>query len=229
MRILLVEDATRLRQGLCSALKRTGYCVDTAADGEEGLWSAQSNAYDTIILDIMLPKLSGLEILHQLRTGGNEVPILLLTAKDTIPDRVTGLRAGADDYLIKPFDLEEMLARVEALCRRAYRSTHNVVTIGTLTVNTTSRKAAVSGNEVRLTSREFALLEYLARRRGEIVSRNEIEAHIYDDQVEPMSNVVDSAIYALRKKLVEAGVPALIHTRRGLGYILETADREPAQ
>jgi DNA-binding response OmpR family regulator len=182
---------------------------------------ATSNTYDLIVLDIMLPKLDGLTLLSRLRAAGNEVHVLLLTARDSVSDRVSGLQSGGDDYLVKPFALEEFLARVQALCRRAYGKKQNVLAIGDLEVDTLGRGAKRAGRALELTAREYLLLEYLARRRGEVVSRGDIESHIYDGHVDPMSNVVDSAICGLRKKIGLTGEAALIHTRRGLGYVLE--------
>jgi len=221
MRVLVVEDSTRLQRTLGTALRKSGYAVDVAGDGEEGQWLAESHDYDVIIMDIMLPKRDGLAVLSELRQKGRETHVLLLTARDTVPDRVRGLRAGADDYLVKPFVLEELLARVEALCRRAYGSKHSVIAVDDLEIDTLGRRVRRSGKTVDLTAREYLLLEYLARRRGQVVSRSEIEEHIYDGQVDPMSNVVDSAICSLRKKLAEYGEAPLIHTRRGLGYALD--------
>jgi len=223
MRLLLIEDSPRLSRHVGTALRRSGYAVDTAGDGEEGLWLAESNDYDAIILDLMLPKRDGLDVLRTLRAKGRSVHVLLLTARDTVADRVTGLTAGADDYLVKPFAMEEMLARVQALCRRAYGTKQNRLGAGDLEFDTDARTVARAGRAIALTARELLLLEYLLRRAGTVVSRSEIEEHIYDGQVDPMSNVVDSAVCGLRKKL--AG-PPLIHTRRGLGYILEPAPAE---
>lgn len=220
MRILLVEDSARLQRSVGTALRKTGYAVDLAGDGEEGLWLAGSHDYDVIILDIMLPKRDGLSMLAELRRRGQAVHVLLLTARDTVLDRVQGLQAGADDYLVKPFALEELLARVQALGRRAYGTKQPRFKVGNLEIDTLGRSARRAGQPVDLTAREYLLLEYLALRRGQVVSRAEIEAHIYDEQVDPMSNVVDSAVCSLRKKLGVAGEPALIHTRRGLGYVL---------
>jgi two-component system, OmpR family, response regulator len=224
MRILVVEDSVRLQRTLGTALRRTGYAVDVAGDGEEGLWMAESNAYDTIVLDVMLPKRDGIDVLRTLRSRGHATHVLLLTARDAVPDRVAGLAAGADDYLIKPFALEELLARVQALCRRAYGTKQSRVAVAGLEVDLSARTVSRDRQPIELTAREFLLLDYLVRRRGEVVSRSEIEAHIYDGQVDPMSNVVDSAICMLRKKLAtsEDSVP-LIHTRRGLGYVFEAA------
>ena len=224
MRVLVVEDSVRLQRNLVAALRNSGYAVDAAADGEEGLWLAQSNDYDAIVLDLMLPKRDGLDVLRTLREAGRPVHILLLTARDTVADRVNGLQAGADDYLVKPFALEELLARVQALCRRAYGTKQPTLVVGDLEIDTLARTARRGGRPADLTAREYQLLEYLARRRDEVVSRADIEAHIYDGQVDPMSNVVDSAICTLRKKIaLPAGAAPLIHTRRGLGYVLAVA------
>ncbi len=219
MRVLLVEDSAIIRRSVAKALRHAGFAVDAAADGEEGLAAAETNEYDCLILDIMLPKIDGLAILQRLRTAGNKTHVLLLTARDTIQDRVTGLTQGADDYLIKPFALAELLARVEALCRRAYGEKTTALRVGSLRLDLAARRVHRGDVEVDLTAREWRLLEYLALRRGQVVPRSEIEAHIYDDLVEPMSNVVDTAVYSLRRKIG----PELIKTRRGLGYVLEDA------
>ena len=224
MRILIVEDSQRLQRTLGTALRRSGYAVDVAGDGEEGLWLAESNAYDAIVLDVMLPNRDGLDVLRTLRASGRPAHVLLLTARDAVADRVAGLHAGADDYLVKPFALEELLARVQALCRRAYGTKQPRLTVADLEIDPGARTARRAGQAVELTAREYQLLEYLARRRGEVVSRSEIEAHIYDGQVDPMSNVVDSAICLLRKKIaVTPAAAPLIHTRRGHGYVLDAA------
>ena len=221
MRVLVVEDSVRLQRTLAVALRKSGYAVDTASDGEEGFWLAESNDYDVIVLDVMLPKRDGLSVLKELRRQGRDIHVLLLTARDTVQDRVEGLQTGADDYLVKPFALEELLARVAALCRRAYGTKQSRVTIADLEIDFGARTATRARQPIELTAREYQLLEYLARRQGEVVSRTEIETHIYDNQVDPMSNVVDSAICVLRKKLACSPDSAvLIHTRRGLGYVL---------
>lgn len=225
MRVLVVEDSERLRRLIGTALRRTGFAVDLAADGMTGLHSAEINDYDVIILDVMLPALDGLSLLRRLRVARRDTHVLLLTAKDTVEDRVNGLKSGADDYLVKPFALEELLARVEALARRRHGVKSPVVEIGDVRVDTSRRTVTRGTTPVKLTAREFALLEYLAARKGAVVSRAEIEAHIYDDRVEPMSNVVDSAVYALRRKLDQPGESSLIRTRRGMGYVL-TVDPE---
>ncbi len=226
MRILLVEDSVRLRDTLCLALRRSGYAVDATGDGREGLEMAEDHNYDAAILDIMVPSLDGLSLLKQLRDGGDETPVMFLTARDAIDDRVAGLRSGADDYLVKPFALDELLARVEVLCRRRYQQAVSELVMSDLRLDSSGRSAKRGDVVLDLTAREFALLEHLMMRAGQVVTRTQIEAHIYDDMVSPMSNVVDSAICALRKKIAvsDDSVP-LIHTRRGQGYVMEERRR----
>ena len=221
MRVLLVEDSKKLRHYVGKALKQAGFAVDVAADGEDGQWLAESNQYDVIILDIMMPKRDGITVLQNLRSAGNGVHIILLTAKDTVADRVHGLEQGADDYLVKPFAMEEFVARVQVLARRGYQEKSPRIEIGELAIDTAERTVRKNGSLIDLPPRDFSLLEYLAVRRGTVVSRNEIEQHIYDDKVEPMSNVVDAAIYSLRKKIDTLDQLSLIRTRRGMGYIID--------
>ena len=222
MRVLLVEDSDRLRESVARALRQSGYATDATGNGEDGLWMASENTYDVVVLDIMLPGLDGLSILDRLRGGGKETPVLFLTARDTVADRVEGLRRGADDYLVKPFALEELLARIDALARRSYHKADSKLTISDLEVNTAAKSATRGGQQIELTAREYAILEYLMLRQGAVVSRTEIEEHIYDELVSPMSNVVDSAVCNLRRKIaVSVDSDALIHTRRGQGYVLE--------
>jgi DNA-binding response OmpR family regulator len=221
MRILLVEDKNRLREAIKKALRESGYAVDSTDNGNDGLWMACENTYDVILLDIMLPGLDGLSVLEQLRERERDTPVLLLTAKDTIADRVKGLRKGADDYLIKPFALEELLARIEALCRRSYKKSTSTITLNDLVIDSSAKTVNRDGNLIDLTAREYAILEYLAMRQGAVISRSEIEEHIYDELVSPMSNVVDSAICNLRKKIAKGpDDEEIIQTRRGQGYIL---------
>jgi len=221
MRILLVEDYRPLRESVGQALEEAGCAVDSSADGEEGLWYARSGQYDAIVLDIVLPGLDGLSILRRLRQAGDRTPTLLLTAKDTVADRVAGLDCGADDYLVKPFALEELLARVRALLRRKYDAADPVLRVRDLEVDTVSRRVRRAGEPIELTAREYALLEFLAHRAGQIVSRTEILEHVYDFNATVESNVVDVYIGYLRKKTERADRPRLIHTRRGQGYVLE--------
>ncbi len=221
MRVLVVEDYSPIRESVVQALEEAGFAVDASAGGEEGLWHARSADYDALVLDIVLPQLDGLSILKRLRQAGSRTPVLLLTAKDTIADRVAGLDLGADDYLVKPFALEELLARVRALVRRKYETADPVVRVGDLEMDTTSRVVHRAGRHIDLTAREYALLEFLARRAGQIVSRTDIWEHVYDFRSTVESNVVDVYIGYLRRKIERPGQPRLIHTRRGQGYVLE--------
>ena len=221
MKVLLVEDYVPLRKSVARGLQEAGFAVDATGDGEEGLWYARSGDYDVIVLDLMLPKVDGLTILRRLREREDPVPVLILTARDTVPDRVRGLDLGADDYLVKPFAFDEFLARVRALVRRKYETRSPSVQVGDLTVDTSRRTARRGGRTIELTTREYALLELLALRAGQVVSRTEIWEHLYDFAAEPASNVIDVYIGHLRKRLEAGGRPRLIHTRRGLGYMLD--------
>lgn len=208
-----------------------GYAVDSAEDGEQGLWLAESYHYDVIILDLMLPKLDGLTLLTRLRQQGRKDHVLILTAKDAVADRVTGLDTGADDYLPKPFEFDELLARVRALSRRSHDQKNPVLSLPDgLSVDTSARTVTRRGAPLPapLTAREYALLEFLAFRRGEVVSRTEIETQIYDERAEPMSNVVDAAICTLRRKIDLPGHDSIIRTRRGMGYMLVGEEQENA-
>lgn len=224
MRVLLVEDSNRLRAAVARALKRTGYVVDEAEDGEDGLWRAREFAYDAVVLDLMLPKMDGLEVLATLRGEENRVPILLLTARNTVEDRVAGLRGGADDYLGKPFALEELLARVDALCRRRFDHPSTCIRVGDLEIDTDRRTAVRGGTTLDLTPREYRLLHVLALQPDKVLGRPELEEHLYDDLASPMSNVVDATVYQLRRKLKAAGEGTpMIQTRRGQGYVMEAS------
>lgn len=226
MRLLLVEDSQRLQRSLGKALRRAGYALDVSSDGEDGLWRAETTEYDAIILDVMLPKLDGLHLLKRLREKGRETPVILLTARDTVDNRVEGLQLGADDYLIKPFALAELLARVQVLCRRRYGRKSSKVAVGGIEIDLTAHMATRDGRALDLTAREYMLLEYLALRQGQIVTRAEIEAHIYSDSAEVMSNAVDSAVCNLRKKISGSDSSATIQTKRGLGYVLQESGPE---
>lgn len=219
MRILVVEDSIRLRTYIARGLRHAGFAVDTADNGEDGLHLASTDEYDAIVLDIMMPKLDGLHVLEQLRTQGVKTHVLMLTAKDTVEDRVEGLNTGADDYLVKPFAFEELLARIQALVRRTYGVKTSKLSFGDLTIDLSKRVATRASTALSLKPREYALLEYLALRAGEVVSRTEIERHIYDERSEPSSNVVDSAISSLRKEIDGPGAASFIQTRRGMGYL----------
>lgn len=220
MRVLIVEDQDRLRNWLKKGLAEADFVVDAAADGKEGLWYALGNVYDAIILDLMLPVIDGLSVLRQFRAAGRHDPVLILTAKDTVPDRVKGLDLGADDYLVKPFAFEELLARVRALVRRGYGQCSPVIELGDLRIDTAKRQVWRGVQEIELRAMEYKLLEYLARRAGETVTRTEIWEHLYDFASRTTSNVVDVYVGNLRRKLDRPGEKSLIQTRRGLGYVL---------
>lgn len=222
MRVLIVEDQERLRNWLLKGLREADFVVDATGNGKEGLWYALGNSYDAIILDLMLPGMDGLSILRELRNAKRDSPVLILTARDTVPDRVKGLDGGADDYLVKPFAFEELLARVRALVRRAYGTRNPVIEVGDLRLDTGQRSVWRRGQEVELRAMEYKLLEYLVRRAGDTVSRTEIWEHLYDFGSQAVSNVVDVYVAALRRKLDLPGEQSLIQTRRGLGYVLRS-------
>ena len=220
MRLLLIEDYRPLQQSLAKGLREAGFAVDTTGDGQEGLWFAMGNDYDVIILDLMLPGMNGLSLLKKLRAEGRQNHVLILTAKDTLEDRIKGLNLGADDYLVKPFSFEELLARVRALVRRSYREKNPEIKVQNLRIDLTAQRVWDGRDEIRLTPREYALLEYLALRAGQTVSRTDIWEHVYEFKSAASSNVVDVYIGYLRKKIEQPGKPPLIHTVRGRGYTL---------
>jgi len=220
MRLLVVEDYALLRESLVRGLRDSGYAVDATGDGTEGLWYAQNHPYDVVILDLMLPGIGGLEILRQLRKTGNTVHVLVLTAKDSIQDRIAGLDIGADDYMIKPFAFDELAARLRALVRRRYDKADPVIRIADLEVDTLRRVARRGDEMIPLSAREYALLEYMAHRPGQVITRTELWEHVYDFAAEPASNVLDVYISHLRRKIDDDHEPKLIHTRRGQGYVL---------
>ncbi len=216
MRLLVVEDEPDLLAGLVRALRKEGYAVDTAADGEEGLFKAESTDYDALVLDVMLPRLDGWAVLTRLREK-KKTPVLMLTARDRTADRVRGLDIGADDYLVKPFDVPELLARLRALIRRGAQQARSVIEIGTVRIDTAARAVWLDGEPVTLTAREFVVLEYLALHRGEVVTRTALYEHLFDENESTLSNILDVHIFNLRKKLGHD----FIVTRRGHGYCIE--------
>ena len=220
MRILLVEDETSAATMLAKGLREEAYAVDVAADGETALSQVFVNEYDLIILDIVLPGQDGFKVCRQLRTNGSTVPVLMLTARDAVEDRIEGLDSGADDYLPKPFDFDELLARVRALLRRKPALYPEVITVGNLSVDTRARRVTREGQSIDLTAKEYALLEYLARRAGEVVNRADIAEHVWDESYDPFSKVIEVFIQRLRRKVDEGHALKLIHTRRGEGYML---------
>lgn len=221
MRIILVEDERYLATIVKQGLKEEGYSVDVAYDGEEGLYMIENFPADLIILDIMLPKKDGLSILSAIRKKGMIMPVLLLTAKDTVSDKIRGLDTGADDYLIKPFEFGELLARVRALFRRKAETKEAVIRIGDLYINTASHEVRREGKVIPLSSREYAILEYLAYNKDTLVTRIQITEHVYDESFELDSNIVDVYINYLRNKIDKGFKKKLIHTIRGSGYILK--------
>jgi len=220
MRILLIEDSKRLVDSLRLGLTKAGFEVAAAASGELGLRMTLCGSWDVVILDLMLPGLSGQEILRQMRASGCEVHVLILTALGDVEDRVRGLQAGADDYLGKPFSLDELVARLQALTRRKHGHKSPVIHVADLRIDTAGRTVSRNGAFVSLTNREYRLLELLALREGQTVSRAELEEHLYGSRTLPLSNVVDSAICSIRSKLKPHGDAVLIHTRPRLGYVL---------
>jgi DNA-binding response OmpR family regulator len=220
MRVLLVEDYAPLRKALCLGLREAGFAVDSTGDGEEGLWYAASNDYDVVVLDLMLPGIDGLTILERLRAAGRKVHVLILSAKGAAEDRIKGLNLGADDYLAKPFALQELLARVRALVRRRYEVKDPVIRIADMEINTVTRLARRAGERIDLTPRQYALLEFLALRAGQLVTRTDIWEHVYAFESAAQSNVVDVYIGYLRRKIERPGLAPLIHTRRGQGFVL---------
>jgi two-component system copper resistance phosphate regulon response regulator CusR len=222
MRILVVEDEPRMANVIARGLREQSYAVDVAPDGIDGLYQASINDYDVIVLDVLLPHRDGYEVCRELRHRGNTTPVLMLTARATVDDRITGFDAGADDYLTKPFSFRELLARIRALLRRDSQLRPDVLEIADLVVDSASHRVARDNKEVQLTAKEYALLEYLARRRGQLVSRAEIAAHVWDDSFDPFSNTIEVYMNRLRKKIDGDHATKLLHTRRGEGYILES-------
>lgn len=215
MRLLLIEDEPDLLSGLTRALRRAGYSVDTAEDGEDGLFKALEIDYDAVILDVMLPRMDGWSVLAKLREK-KSTPVMMLTARDATKDRVRGFDTGADDYLVKPFELEELLARLRALIRRSAGNSTPALSIGEVKIDTANRTVTRGGQPVSLTAREYAVLEFLALHRGRLVTRTTLYEHLYDESGDTLSNLMDVLIYNLRNKLGRD----LVTTRRGQGYCI---------
>jgi two-component system, OmpR family, response regulator len=219
MRILIVEDEPDLLHSLAQALQEEGYAVDTAAEGETGLFNAQNYEYDAVVLDVMLPKMDGWEILRRLRQT-KKTPVLMLTARDQSRDRVRGLDTGADDYVVKPFDLPELFARLRALIRRGAGRASNVLKVGDIVIDTGAREVTQKGEPVALTAREYALVEYLALHQGEVVTRTTLYEHLFDENESTLSNLLDVHVSNIRKKLGAE----FVTTRRGHGYCMGGAE-----
>lgn len=220
MRILLAEDDSRVASFVARGLREQTYAVDVATDGEQAAWLASVNDYDLIVLDVMLPIKDGHAVCRELRAAGRRVPILMLTARGSVDDRVAGLDSGADDYLTKPFDFKELLARLRALLRRAAVFRPEVVQVSDLSINTASHFVVRSGRSIALTAKEYALLEFLILNQGRVVGREQIAQHVWDENFDPLSNIIDVYIKRLRAKIDAGSSLRLIHTRRGEGYIL---------
>jgi two-component system, OmpR family, copper resistance phosphate regulon response regulator CusR len=220
MRILLVEDDPRIARFVSQALREQAYAVDATADGDDALYKASVNDYDAVILDVMIPGRDGFEVCRELRATGACVPVIMLTARDAVPDRVAGLDSGADDYLTKPFEVAELLARLRALLRRGRAVRPALVAVADLRIDTRAHNVTRAGRKVELTAKEYALLEYLARERGRVLTRADIAEHVWDENFDPLSNLIDVNINRLRRKIDDGFSSPLIHTRRGEGYML---------
>ena len=221
MRLLVVEDDPRLSEVLVRGLREAGYAVDSVRDGQSALYQIAINNYDVVILDVMIPAPDGFEVCRQMRTARLATPVLMLTARDAVDDRIHGLDAGADDYLVKPFDFAELLARVRALLRRAPVVPAPTLQVGDLTIDTAGHRVFRGSDEVVLTSKEYALLEYMARNAGRVISRAEIAEHVWDERFDPFSNVIEVYVNRLRRK-IDHTEPHRIVTRRNEGYMLRT-------
>ncbi len=224
MRALLIEDDARLQSILRIGLAEDGFAVDVASDGRDGLTLASTTVYDAIVLDLMLPQIPGAEVLRRLRRAGSATPVLILSARDSTRDRIEGLDGGADDYLVKPFAIGELAARLRALIRRAHGVASATVEIGDLVVDLAARRVMRAGRTIELRAKEFAILELLVLRRGRIVSREQIRDHVWGHDNDTLSNVVEVHVCRLRNQLEGSGRP-LIETRRGQGYLIEAATR----
>jgi DNA-binding response OmpR family regulator len=221
MRVLVVEDYPPIREAVVQGLREADFAVDSADSGATAIAQALAIAYDVIVLDLMLPEVDGLDVLRHIRHARNSARVIVVSARDAVADRVTALDAGADDYLIKPFAFEELLARIRTLVRRRYGDSNPMIRVADLTIDTSRQEVHRGKMPIELTAREYTLLEYLARRSGEVVNRNEIWQHVYDFPGDAQSNVVDVYVGYLRKKIELDGFPKLIHTRRGQGYVLD--------
>jgi len=223
MRLLLVEDDARIARFVAKGLREQSYAVDVTGTGEEALYQAAVNTYDLVILDVMIPAPDGFAVCRELRKAGQRMPILMLTARDAVEDRIAGLDHGADDYLTKPFEFRELLARLRALLRRSGELRPEKLAIADLVLDTGAQTAKRAGRQIPLTAKEYALLEYLARNAGRVVRRAEIAEHVWDETFDPFSNLIEVYINRLRRKIDANSAKPLVHTRRGVGYVLGTA------
>jgi len=221
MKILLVEDSERLRRSIGIGLTNEGHALDVAADGEQGLEFAEIYDYDVIILDLMLPKIDGLTVLKQLRQGGRQTHILILSARDQTETRVAGLDLGADDYMVKPFSFDELKARIRALHRRSGGQKAPCIAVGPLQVDTNSRTVRINGEDAGLSAKEYALLEFLGRRKNRVFSQQTLIESLYESEKELVSNVIEALVYSIRRKLMKYNAASPIRNRRGQGYFVE--------
>ena len=220
MRVLLVEDDTRIARFVARGLREQTYAVDVAASGEEALYQAAINSYDLVVLDVMIPSPDGFSVCRELRKSGQRVPILMLTARDAVEDRIKGLDSGADDYLTKPFEFGELLARMRALLRRTGEVRPAKLTVADLVVDTVGQQVSRAGKNISFTAKEYALIEFLARNAGRVVGRAEIAEHVWDEEFDPFSNLIEVYVNRVRRKIDAAPHKPLLHTRRGAGYVL---------
>jgi DNA-binding response OmpR family regulator len=220
MRVLLVEDDTRIAHFMAKGLREQAYAVDVAAKGEEALYQAEVNTYDVIVLDVMIPEPDGFAVCKRLRQAGQRVPVLMLTARDAVEDRVRGLDCGADDYLTKPFEFRELLARLRALLRRPSSLQPAILCVADLVVDTGGQTVSRGGHAISMTTKEYALVEFLARNAGRVVCRAEIAEHVWDEEFDPFSNLIEVYVNRVRRKIDTPGALPLLQTRRGAGYVL---------
>ena len=223
MRLLLVEDDARIARFVAKGLREQTYAVDVSATGDDALYQAAINTYDLVILDVMIPGRDGFSVCRELRKAGQRVPILMLTARDAVEDRISGLDSGADDYLTKPFEFRELLARLRALLRRSGELRPAKITVADLVLDTGAQSVSRNGQTVPLTAKEYALLEFLARNAGRVVGRAEIAEHVWDETFDPFSNLIEVYINRVRRKIDADSPKPLLHTRRGAGYLLGSA------
>jgi DNA-binding response OmpR family regulator len=227
MRVLLVEDDSRIARFVAKGLREQAYAVDVAANGEDALYQADINTYDLVILDVMIPGRDGFQVCRELRKSGKRMPILMLTARDAVEDRIAGLDHGADDYLTKPFEFRELLARLRALLRRSGELHQPKIVVADLVLDTAAQSVSRAGRGILVTAKEYALLEFLARNAGRVVGRAEIAEHVWDETFDPFSNLIEVYINRLRRKIDAGSVHPLVHTRRGAGYVLGSGTEAP--
>src|SRR2546421_8400207 len=229
MRLLLVEDDPRIARFVAKGLREQAYAVDIATTGDDALYQADINSYDLVILDVMIPGPDGFEVCRELRRAGQSVPILMLTARDTVEDRITGLDHGADDYLTKPFEFRELLARLRALLRRSAEIRPAQIVVADLTLDTGAQSVSRAGRSIPLTTKEYALLEFLARNVGRVIGRAEIAEHVWDETFDPFSNLIEVYVNRIRRKIDSGTGKPLLHTRRGAGYFFGVAGQIPGE